>query len=579
VEGRKPRAESRELNPVSLFVAGVLLLTAAAPVRVSGGDDAADRERFLRALKEVERRGVRWKFRDSEAAGVARWEPVLRRFAGDNPGGRIVAVLYPDPATKARLTGSSRPCDLSAGGEEIRVDLDFSAPKDPDLVSPGLAAAAYAARDKRLLSRPVLLSALGARAAGKWWGRNVAGFASFTREARVEPRPAEVLTADPQMSPVLAIGAAASWLDAGVEKEGEATVLALLAGPAPALEAALNRWEARAAKRVVAAPPRRPLPAGFLRGISYAMSNSVEGSYASPRSRETLDRVARMSADSISVMPFAFMRDPHSSGFAFIHRNPRGETDEGTVRAVADARDLGMTAMVKPQVWIGGGRFVGEVGMPSEEAWRRFFDAYRRFLVHHAVVAEAAGAALFCVGTELVGTEARVADWRRTIAAVRLATGAPLLYAANWAVGAPRIAFWDALDAIGVDFYDSLSADPEASDSALEAGVVAASASLEKLARGTGKPVVFAEAGYPPVRGAWIAPHDENSGRSPAPEDAARAIAAVFRALSGKPWWKGVYWWKAFSNGQAAREDDRGYNLLGTPAEKAITEAFARLKK
>jgi hypothetical protein len=356
-------------------------------------------------------------------------------------------------------------------------------------------------------------------------------------------------------------------------------VVRTLAGAEAPLEAALKRWAVRARGRPFAPAPRRGLPAGFLRGISYAMSNSVDGSYASPRSRETLLRVAKMSVDSISIMPFAFVRDAREPAISFIHRNPGGETDEGTVRAVSDARELGMSAMVKPQIWIGGGRFVGEIAMRSEEDWRRFFDGYRRFMVHHAVVAEAAGAGLFCVGTELVATEGRARDWRETIAAVRLATGAALTYASNWASGAPRVPFWDALDVIGVDFYDSLSSDPGASDAALEAGVRAAVAPLELLARAAGRPVVFAEAGYPAVRGAWITPHDEKGGRPPAPGDAGRAVAAVFRALSGKSWWKGVYWWKAFSSGQEARPDDRSYNLLGTPSEKAIAEGFARLTR
>jgi hypothetical protein len=76
-----------------------------------------------------------------------------------------------------------------------------------------------------------------------------------------------------------------------------------------------------------------------------------------------------------------------------------------------------------------------------------------------------------------------------------------------------------------------------------------------------------------------MAPHDESAGRPQAPADAARSIAAVYRALKGKSWWKGVYWWKAFSSGQAAREGDRGYNILGTPAETAIAEGFARIGK
>ncbi len=568
------RVASGDLTKSGRFARGSASLAIARP---SDRDEIATRENFFGSLTQEERAGVRWRFRDSERAGVARWEPVLKRYLGKAPGATILVCLFPDPATKGRYTGSSRPADLSRSENDIQVDLDISAPREPDSISPVLASAAFAARDKRLLARPTLLAALGARACGRWWGRDIASFAAFAREARVEPAEAQVIGSDPDVSPVLAVGAAASWIDAGIEQEGEPVVVRTLAEAGAPLESALKRWAARACARRFAPAPRRALPPGFLRGISYAMSNSVDGSYASPRSRETLLRVAKMSVDSISIMPFGFMRNPHAPSISFLHRKPGGETDEGTVRAVSDARDLGMSAMLKPQIWIGGGRFVGEVAMRGEEDWRRFFDAYRRFVVHHAIVAEAAGAGLLCIGTELVATEARVRDWRETIAALRLATGAPLTYASNWAAGAPKVPFWDALDAIGVDFYDSLSPDPGASDTALEAGVRAAAAPLERLARAVGKPVVFAEAGYPPVRGAWIAPHDENTGRPPSSGDAGRAVAAVFRALSGKSWWKGVYWWKAFSSGQGARPDERGYNLLGTASEKAIAEGFARL--
>ncbi len=579
-ETRRPGSGIRKGRALGVALLGLAAITIggnASPPR--GSEEGTTKENFLGSLREEKRAGVRWRFRDLERAAIDRWEPVLQRSLGKAPGAAIEVRLFPDPATKGRLTGSSRPADLSRDGNDIKVDLDVSAPREPDQVSPVLASAAFAARDPRLLARPMLLSALGARACGRWWGRDVASFAAFAKQARVEPSGAEVLGSDPDVSPVLSIGAAASWIDAGIEREGEPAVVRTLAAGGAPLASALKRWAARARARETAPPRRRALPPGFLRGISYAMSNSVDGSYASPRSRETLLRVAKMSVDSISIMPFAFLRDPHAPAIFFIHRNPRGETDEGTVRAIRDARDLGMSAMVKPQLWIGGGRFVGEVSMHGEDDWRRFFDAYRRFVVHHAVVAESAGAGLFCAGTELVGTQERIRDWRETIAALRLATGAPLIYASNWASGAPRVPFWDLLDAIGVDFYDSLSPDSGASDAALEAGARAAAAPLEELSRALGRPVVFAEAGYPPVRGAWIAPHDENTGRPSAPEDAGRAVAAVFRGLSGKSWWKGVYWWKAFSSGQSARPDERGYNLLGTPAGKAIAEGFARLSR
>jgi len=281
-----------------------------------------------------------------------------------------------------------------------------------------------------------------------------------------------------------------------------------------------------------------------------------------------------MSADSISVMPYAFSRDPKADRIFFVHRSAEGETDEGTVRAVSDARSLGMTAMVKPQLWLAGGAFVGDIAMADEKAWRSWFDSYRRFIVHHAVVAEAAGAAVFCVGTELKATEDRKNEWKEVIAAARLATGAPLLYAANWAANAPRVTFWEALDAVGVDFYDPLAKTEKATDAALEDGVRQAARPLADLSRRLGLPVIFAEAGYPPVRGAWITPFDEGSGRPPGGDDAARSVAAVYRALNKESWWKGVYWWKVFSDGKSTPPGESGFSLLGTPAEKAIADGF-----
>jgi hypothetical protein len=288
--------------------------------------------------------------------------------------------------------------------------------------------------------------------------------------------------------------------------------------------------------------------------------------------------IAKMSVNSISIMPFSYSSDATTSEIQFVHRHPAGETDEGTVRAVADAHALGMSALVKPHIWLGGGQFVGEIAMHSGADWGRWFGAYRRFIVHEAVVAEASGADAFCVGTELAGTESHRAEWEDTIAAVRLATGAPLIYAANWASGAPRVSFWSSLDAIGVDFYDPLSPDASASDEKLTEGVRRSAGALGDLSRRTGKPVIFAEAGYPQVRSAWKTPHEEGKG-TPDSADAARAVAAVFRALEKEPWWKGVYWWKVFSDGRAAREGERGYNLRGTPAEREIAAAFSRLAR
>jgi hypothetical protein len=571
-EGKAPDYEvaSGELSKEGSFLvqAGRLEID-----RTSDRDRIATRDEFFRALRRETQGGVEWEFRDSERAALARWQKAASAFAPKRP---FVVRLFPDAATKALYTGSSRPADLSADGGRIRVDIDVSTPEEPDLVSPVLAAAGLAVLEPAALDHPTLLLAQGARKFGKWWGRDVRGFAAFTRAAKVEPSIEEVVLSSEDVSPVLAVGTAAAWLDAGARLDGEKAVARALGQVGAKLVTELARWREAAARQPVAPPARRPLPSGFLRGVSYAMTNSIEEAYVAPRSLETLKRLRGLSVDSVSVMPFAFARDAKADRISFIHRNPQGETDEGTLRVVTDARSLGMSAMVKPQLWVGGDAFVGDVAMEDEKAWRSWFDSYRRFIVHQAVVAEASGAALFCVGTELASTEERKNDWHTVIAGVRLATGAPLLYAANWAANAPRVLFWDALDAIGVDFYDPLAKSEKASDAMLEQGARQAVRPLAELSLKLGKPVILAEAGYPPVRAAWIAPHDEASGRPAGGEDAARSVNAVYRALARESWWKGVYWWKVYSDGKPAPAGDRGFNILGTPAEKAIREGFAK---
>lgn len=573
--------ERGEKPPDYLVVAGALTKQgrfavqngALAIDRSSDRDQVAAREDFYKALKKEKRGAVDWEYREAEASAVARFEKAAARQAGKKP---ILVRLFPDAAVKALFTGSSRPADILSEGGRIVVEVDVSTPEEPNLVEPVLAAAALAAGNPALLERRTLLLAAGARRYGTWWGRDVRSFAAFTHAAGVDPTLEETVRSSEDASPVITVGTAAAWLDAGARLESEAVVEKALTEPEGTLGPKLVRWREAAWRQTVKPPARRPLPEGFLRGVSYAMTNTIEGGYAAPASLATLRRLGDLSVNSIAVMPYGFARETASDRILFIHRSPRGETDEAIVRAVKDARALGMTAMVKPQLWVGGGAFVGDIAMPDDRAWKAWFESYRRFLVHHAVVAEASGASLFCIGTELSRAETREKEWRELAAAVRLATGAPLVYAANWAANAPRVTFWDVLDAIGVDFYDPLAREEKVKDAALDEGVRRAAKPVADLAARVGKPVIFTEAGYPAVKGAWMAPHDEDARRPASGEDAARAIAAVYRVLGRESWWKGVYWWKAYSDGKPLAAGDRGFNVLGAPAEKAIAEGNRR---
>jgi hypothetical protein len=215
--------------------------------------------------------------------------------------------------------------------------------------------------------------------------------------------------------------------------------------------------------------------------------------------------------------------------------------------------------------------------MTSEPDWAEWFRQYREYLVRYAVVAEAGGAELFDVGVELCATERREREWREAIRGLRAATGAALVYSCNWGKGAAAVPFWDALDAIGVDFYDPLSAKTNPTDADLVEGVREAARPLMAAAARFGKPVYLTEIGYPSVAAAWLAPNDERSPRPFSARDAARCARAAFAALAGEGWCRGMFWWKAFSDGRDADADEKTFNILGRPIENAIREGFRRM--
>ncbi len=326
----------------------------------------------------------------------------------------------------------------------------------------------------------------------------------------------------------------------------------------------------------------RPLP-GFLRGVSLAMENSLEDGYHAPALDRQLDRLAALGVDAVSLMPFAFQRGPAAPHLRMLNGSPESESDVGLIHAVRRARAHGLRTLYKPQIWVGGGSWPGDVAMGDEVAWEDWWRDYRRFVLHHAVLARWAGADLFSVGCELSGTLGRTADWRRLIAAVRQVFPGPLTYSGNWNGDLERAPFWGQLDAIGVDAYFPLAADPAAGHAALARGAAAVAARLAAASRAWRRPLLLTEVGFPASRAAWVAPHRE--GGTPSQEDQATAYEALFRALGRPAWLAGTFVWKAFSG-----EDDGGramarrhrdqqeadFRFLGRRAEAVIAAYYSQ---
>lgn len=315
-----------------------------------------------------------------------------------------------------------------------------------------------------------------------------------------------------------------------------------------------------------------------------------------PVTAEDFDSLVEANVRWIVQTPFGWQQDERSPEVRLVTsgRVFWGERDEGLEVTARLARERGVRTLLKPHVWLRGageGAWRGDIAMESEADWERWFASYRRFALHYAALAERLEMPAYCVGTELhAAARDRPDDWRRLIADVREVYSGELTYAANWYREVEEVAFWDALDFLGVQGYYPLATegpdDPSAEPLPTVEDLVAAwephAGRLEALARRHGKPVLFTEIGYVSRPGAteepWVWPdhRDRQPSSAAGLELQARAYEAFFRTFWHRPWVAGAYFWKWYPGLDPGRTVGVGYSPQGKPAEAVLRRWYAR---
>lgn len=288
--------------------------------------------------------------------------------------------------------------------------------------------------------------------------------------------------------------------------------------------------------------------------------------------------------------PFGWQEDERSPEVRLITsgRVFWGETDEGLEITTRLAQDHSIRTLLKPHIWLSDaheGAWRGDIAMESEADWRRWFEGYRRLVLHYAALAERLGMPAYCVGVELhAAARERPEDWRRLIADVREVYSGKLTYAANWYREVEEVPFWSDLDYIGVQAYFPLATDQPAEPGTepvptvedLVAAWEPHATQLEALARRHGRPVLFTEIGYVSRPGAtaepWVWPEGRGLQES-SPEGLelqARAYEAFFRTFWHRSWVAGVYFWKWYPGVPPGKTMGVEYSPQGKPAEKVL---------
>ncbi len=332
----------------------------------------------------------------------------------------------------------------------------------------------------------------------------------------------------------------------------------------------------------------------FMRGVNHAHIHRRGHGYGSAISARELDSLFRIGVNWIAIMPYGYQRGAaadkvlgfpgHEGESEFFTHLDETMTDDDIVQEILNAHQRGISVMVKPQIWSDdfweGKEWHGSIRQSSIAKHAGWWKTYRAFALHYAGVAQKGNAEAYCLGTELVRmTTAYPNEWKTLIKDIRKAFDGQLTYAAHWDREYQEIAFWGELDFIGINAYFPLDAPSHATVKELVEAWEPPLQAIDSLVSRIHQPVLFTETGFRAVQGAHRKPW-EYKGKKSDPDGAARSYEALFEALQTRPWLRGVFLWKTYSDPQRAYEprNGSGYAFRRQPAEKIIRQWYLMTK-
>ncbi len=360
---------------------------------------------------------------------------------------------------------------------------------------------------------------------------------------------------------------------------------ALLAGAATAGASALG-WRARTSCPVperspLSRPPgpvQPPTAAPVAGRAPYAGMHLAHIHDAGRRSRAAPCRRphearAKHGVQHVVLTPFAYLPAVDSVRLRWGELD-RTLTIEGLLTCAADIRALGMRPVLKPHIWCsafwsGGASRQDILPDPAAGGWEAWFEQYTAFIVDQARLARQMDAALLVVGLEyLQATLDAPGAWADVARACRTEFAGPLTYAANWWKEVEQFSDWSAFDVVGVNAYFPLDVPPDADAPTIARAWAPHLGALSAIAETTGKSVVFTEAGVPAILGAAREPWNAGFSGTPDPTLPERYVEGLLRAAAPQPWFRGVFWWKWFTDvsTRGPWPESDPYDLSGTTA-------------
>lgn len=310
-----------------------------------------------------------------------------------------------------------------------------------------------------------------------------------------------------------------------------------------------------------------------INGVSFVASNDTIRQHH-------IDPVLKVSANWVSIMPFAFMRSLDATSLYYNNEKQwYGERAEGVKQNIIMMHENGIKVMLKPQIWIGGGDFTGHINLASEEDWKIFETQYAKMLLLYAKIAEETQTQMFCIGTELNSfVTKRPEFWKSLIKSVREVYSGQLTYAENWDK-IENVSFWSDLDYIGVDAYFPISEAKTPELEMVKSAWETINERLKTLSDEYDTPVIFTEFGYRSIDYAGKEPWNSERVEGQVNEEAqAVLLEGLIESLWDKDWFAGGFLWKWFHDPEKLSDwQENRFCVHGKLAEKTIKRIYKNL--
>jgi serralysin len=335
------------------------------------------------------------------------------------------------------------------------------------------------------------------------------------------------------------------------------------------------------------------------------------GSFRTTSGLAAMGAIKATGANTISLIPNFFQangtsNDMHLNLDPNNQWNSESDTFAQVKQAIQDAVASGFHVVVKPHVerddrgTVGGDAWRALITPSDPALW---FQNYKNMMVEYAKVAEAGGASMFVVGTEMrsmtdptkVCSDGKTytEKWIEIIDAVREVFHGKVTYAAT-DDEALKVQFWDHLDYIGVDAYFSMAPDgtydptlEQLIDAWIKPSVNWNSKAVygdvpvvdvwKTLSEQWSKKVIFTEVGYGSYNGVNLSPGALFEGNGYDPIEQELCYKALYHVMEnyGGQWLDGALLWSYQTTLDPVYVDETDYTPQNKPAEAVITAGYS----